>query len=130
MLILSRFRHLMTIMGYQWIAFLLPLLTTSQELNGDTYQITLFESITGMYYEYLGIIRWTSSTWRITIFLDISKIQGSLSSYKRNIDNLAAHCQPGYKEHCHQVIANHALGSKLNQKLNEAQAKISHLVGQ
>ena len=30
------------------------------------------------------------------------------------MNHLAAQCQPGYEEHCHQVIASHALGSKVN----------------
>ena len=30
------------------------------------------------------------------------------------MNHLAAHCQPGYEEHCHQFIASHALASKLN----------------
>ena len=46
--------------------------------------------------------------------MDISKIQGLLSSYEHNVDNLAAHCQSGYEEHCHQVIADYALGFKRN----------------
>ena len=104
----------MTMMQYRWVAFLLPLLATSQKHGEDTYRITPIKSSTGVYYEYLGTTRWTTSTWRITIFMDINKIQKPLSSYKHNMDNLAAHCPPGYEEHCHQVITNHALGSKLN----------------
>ena len=30
------------------------------------------------------------------------------------MDHLAPHRQPGYEEHCHQVIASHALGPKVN----------------
>ena len=114
MLLLSRFRISMTKMGCRWLAFLLPLITTSQGNHEDTFRVTPLKSSTGVYYEYLGTIKWTTSTWRITIFMDINKIQNPLSSYKHNMNSLAAHCQPGYEEHCHQVIANHALASKLN----------------
>ena len=79
-----------------------------------TRTVTPLKSSTGLYYEYLGTMRWTSSTWRITIFMDISEIQSLLSSFKHNMENLAAHCQPGYEEHCHRVTANYSLGSKLN----------------
>ena len=104
----------MTMMGYRWVAFLLPFLATSQVHQEATYRITPLNNSTGVYYEYLGTVRWTTSTWRMTIFMDIIKIQRLLSSYKHNMNHLAAHCQPGYEEHCHQVIASHALGSKVN----------------
>ena len=101
-------------MGCRWVAFLLSLITISQGNHEDTFRVTPLKSSTGVYYEYLGTIKWATSAWRITIFMNINKIQNSLSSYKHNMDSLAAHYQPGYEEHCHQVIANHAVASKLN----------------
>ena len=101
-------------MGCRWVAFLLSLLATSQKHQEATYRITPLNNSTGVYYEYPETVRWTNSTWRITIFMDIIKIQSLLLSYKHNMNHLAAQCQPGYEEHCHQVIASHALGSKVN----------------
>ena len=114
MLLLSRFRISMTKMGCRWVAFLLSLITISQGIHEDTLRVAPLKSSTGVYYEYLGTIKWTTSTWRITILMDINKIQNPLSSYKHNMNILAAHCQTVYERHCHEVIANHALASKLD----------------
>ena len=114
MFLLYRFQNSVTMMAYRWVALLLPLLATSQKHQEAPYRITPLNNSTGVYYQYLGTVRWTTSTWRITIFMDFIKIQSLLSFYKHNMDHLAAHCQPGYEEHCHQVIASHALGSKVN----------------
>ena len=65
----------MTMIGYRCVAFLLSLLTTSQENHEDTFRITPLKNSTGVYYEHLGTMKWTISTWRITIFMDIIKIQ-------------------------------------------------------
>ena len=46
--------------------------------------------------------------------------------------NLATHCKPGYEKHCHHVIANYALASKLNlaERLREELLKGTKMMEQ
>ena len=87
--------------------------TTGQETEGDVYRILPFEASTGLYYEYLGTMKRTTSTWRITSFLDTKKLQQVLENYRQKSKTLPKLCQPAVKDECLQLIDEYHLNRRL-----------------
>ena len=74
--------------------------TICQEIEEHLYRILPFEASTGLYYEYLGTVRRTTSTWRVTNFLDAEKLQQGLGNYRKKLKTLPKLCQPVMENEC------------------------------
>ena len=91
---------------------------THQALQGTGYRITPFNSSTGIYYEHTGIMRRSTSNWRVTIFLDTDRLNQTLQNITQKIQNLAYQCTDHHLGQCRQIIDEYGLVSKLNRADN------------
>ena len=92
--------------------------TTGQETEGDVYRIHPFKASTGLYYEYLGTMKRTTSTWRITSFLDTKKLQQGLENYRQKLKTLPRLCQPEVKDEYLQLVDEYRLNGRLQVVTN------------
>ena len=94
------------------------LLKTHQALQGTGYRLTPFNSSTGIYYDHVGIMRRSSSNWRVTIFLDTTRLDQILRNITQKAQNLAYQCTARQLGHCRQIIDEYGLTSKINRADN------------
>ncbi|XP_043464121.1 uncharacterized protein LOC122499712 [Leptopilina heterotoma] len=74
--------------------------------GGDQYQITPFQSSSGMYFEYIGEVRRSVSNWRIVVFLDVGKQCRFFDDLKQRLRKLSAQCGPG-EEWCLDLMESY-----------------------
>ena len=59
-----------------------------------SYRNTPFKKNTGLYYEYLDLIKLASGTWRIANFVHVYKLYKALDAYQLRARNLSKYCRP------------------------------------
>lgn len=104
-------------MLFSWI---LVIIVSTTLTNSQNYQITLFEKNPGLFYEKLNTVRFVQTFWRLTVFIDLGKLQKNLpiESLTREIDSIFARCATPYTEPCDQAIRPHILQEKISQASN------------
>ena len=109
-----------TAMYLMTLAALFKIITTTacQGDKDQLYRIFPFETSTGIYYEYQGLIRRTASIWRVVSFLDTDKLHQNLEVYRRKLKILPGLCQPILEGECEKLVLEYHLETKLKAANN------------
>lgn len=74
--------------------------------DDNSYQIIPFETTSGVYFEYMDVVRRSVSNWRIAVFLDIGTQCRFFDDLKSRLRRLKTQCGPD-ENWCEELVQNY-----------------------